>query len=79
MVREVETPHKFGDKPWLGFEHVTMVPLCKKLIDVKELTDGEIKWINEYHKEIWKKTHEYFEGDERTMRWLKRETEPLLS
>jgi Xaa-Pro aminopeptidase len=77
MTREVDTPHKFGDKPWLGFEHVTMTPLCKKLVDVNLLTGEERRWIDEYHKEIWDKTSGYFEGDEKTTKWLKRETVPL--
>jgi Xaa-Pro aminopeptidase len=77
MAKEVSTPYKFGDKPWLGFEHVTMTPLCKKLLDVELLTPDERKWIDEYHKEIWEKTSKYFESDERTKKWLARETEPL--
>ena len=43
MVREAKTKHSFGDKPYLGFEHVTMVPYCRKLIDASLLTDAEKK------------------------------------
>ncbi|OMP83843.1 putative Xaa-Pro aminopeptidase P [Diplodia seriata] len=28
-----DTTHKLGDKPYLGFEHITMVPTCRKPID----------------------------------------------
>jgi len=76
MVKEVQTEHKFGDKPYLGFEHVTMVPMCRKLIDVTLLSDGEKKWLNDYHTEVLEKTKGYFEKDELTMAWLKRETQP---
>lgn len=76
MVKEVETHHRFGDKPYLGFEHVTMVPMCRKLIDVSLLTPGEKNWLNEYHQEVVAKTKHFFEGDELTMSWLKRETQP---
>jgi Xaa-Pro aminopeptidase len=79
MVREVALSHAFGDKPWLGFEHATMVPLCRKLIDTALLTDGEIKYINDYHAEVLEKTTRYFEGDELTMDWLKRETGPYVA
>ncbi|KAE8150708.1 hypothetical protein BDV25DRAFT_129331 [Aspergillus avenaceus] len=44
MAREVETTHKFGDKPWLGFEHVTMAPLGRNLIEPSLLSDSELKW-----------------------------------
>ncbi|KAI0480789.1 putative Xaa-pro aminopeptidase P [Xylariaceae sp. FL0804] len=77
MVKEVQTTHKFGDKPYLGFEHVTMVPYCRKLIDPKLLTDAEKKWLNAYNAEIFDKTKGYFESDKLTMAWLERETKPF--
>lgn len=76
MVKEVETAHKFGDKPYLGFEHVTMVPYCRKLVDLSMLTPSEKSWVNDYHKEVWEKTSSYFTEDKLTTEWLKRETEP---
>ncbi len=54
-----------------------MVPMCRKLIDVSLLTEAEKEWINNYHAEVDEKTKTFFEGDERTMKWLKRETQPL--
>ncbi|MCJ1476806.1 hypothetical protein MMC13_005475 [Lambiella insularis] len=77
MAHEVKTAHSFGEKPWLGFEHVTMVPMCRKLINEAYLTPREVAWLNSYHEEVLAKTSEYFEGDERTMRWLQRETQML--
>lgn len=77
MVKEVQTKHKFGDKPYLGFEHVTMVPYCRKLIDSSLLTDLEKAWLNDYSADIWNKTKGYFEKDDLTTAWLKRETQPF--
>ena len=78
MAREAFTPHNFGDKPYLGFEHVTMVPMCRKLIVETLMTPRERDWLNTYHKEVWKRTSHYFEGrDERTLKWLRRETTPI--
>ncbi|KAF2764360.1 putative Xaa-pro aminopeptidase P [Teratosphaeria nubilosa] len=78
MVKEAKTRHKFGEKPYLGFEHVTMVPMCRRLADVGLLTEREVEWVNAYHREVWEKTKGYFEdkGDERTLEWLRRETAP---
>ncbi|KAL5121782.1 hypothetical protein ACEQ8H_000469 [Pleosporales sp. CAS-2024a] len=76
MVKEVETKHKFGDKPYLGFEHVTMTPHCRNLVDMSLLTDDEKKFLNDYHKEVFDKTSKFFENDSLTMDWLKRETAP---
>lgn len=77
MAREVHTNHNFGEKPYLGFEHVTMVPLCRKLLDESLLTKRERDWINDYHREVKEKTKDYFKGDERSLRWLERETREL--
>ncbi|KAJ5906794.1 Xaa-Pro aminopeptidase P [Penicillium subrubescens] len=77
MAREVNTPHKFGDKQWLGFEHVTMTPIGRNLIEPSLLTDAELKWVNDYHAEVWDKTHHYFNEDELSRKWLERETQPI--
>lgn len=77
MVKEVETKHKFGEKPYLGFEHVTMVPYCRKLIDESLLTRREKHWLNEYHADIHAKTKDYFEPGSVAMKWLERETAPI--
>jgi Xaa-Pro aminopeptidase len=74
MAREAKTNHKFGDKPWIGFEHVTMVPMCRKLIDPLLLDPDERQWLNDYHKEVWEKTSSFFEKDARSTAWLQRET-----
>lgn len=76
MAREAQTTHRFGDKPYLGFEHVTMVPMCRKLIDVALLSEKEKRWLNGYHEEVLEKTRGFFDGDERSLRWLERETKP---
>jgi len=77
IVTETKTKHTFGDKPYLGFEHVTMVPYCRSLIDASLLTEKEIKWLNDYNTMVFEKTSKYFENDELTMAWLKRETQPF--
>lgn len=77
MVKEVETNHKFGEKSYLGFEHVTMVPYCRKLIDRELLTRKERQWVDEYHREIKEKTEGFLRGDEVALRWLERETAPI--
>ena len=74
VVKEAETRHRFGDKPFLGFDHVTMVPMCRKLIDASLLTPVERDWLNRYHAQVRDKTTPFFQGDDLTLRWLHRET-----
>ncbi|KAK3302551.1 peptidase M24, structural domain-containing protein [Chaetomium strumarium] len=77
LVREVKTEHSFGDKPFLGFEHVTMVPYCRNLIDVTLLTKEEKEWLNESNGQIRKCMEGYFADDALTKAWLERETQPF--
>ena len=76
LVKEVQTKFKFGDKPYFGFEHVTMVPMCRKLIDVSLLTGTEKDWLNSYHQKVLDKTSGFFKDDTRSMKWLERECAP---
>lgn len=77
MVKEVQTERCFGDKPYLGFEHVTMVPYCQSLIDRVLLTADEKAWLNAYNHDILQNTKGFFEGDNLTMAWLRRETQRI--
>ena len=77
IVREVKTENTFGDKPYLGFEHVTMVPYCRNLIDESLLTSEEKQWLNDSGQEILANTQGYFKDDELTLAWLRRETQPF--
>lgn len=76
MAREARTTHTFGDKPYLGFEHVTMVPLCRRLLLPDLLTPTERAWINAYHDEVRHKTEAFFDGKagKRSRTWLEKET-----
>ncbi|QIW98411.1 hypothetical protein AMS68_003929 [Peltaster fructicola] len=76
MVTEAKTKHKFGDKPYLTFEHTTMVPHCRKLIDTSLLTAQEKEYLNAYHKEVLEKTSSFFINDSRSRQWLERECAP---
>ncbi|KAF3938650.1 hypothetical protein ABW19_dt0204607 [Dactylella cylindrospora] len=75
LVVPAKTTHQFGEKPYWGFETVTMVPMCRKLVDFDLLTPEEKKYLNDYHQEVYEKTSGYLKHDERALKWLKRETE----
>ncbi|KAF8217671.1 putative Xaa-Pro aminopeptidase P [Mycena galopus ATCC 62051] len=73
LVRKVNTPQNFGDKGYLGFEHVTMCPIQTTLIDKTLFTAEEVRWLNGYHAEILEKVSGLLQNDERALKWLKRE------
>ncbi|RKP31945.1 Creatinase/aminopeptidase [Metschnikowia bicuspidata] len=72
-----ESGMSYNGRKFLEFETVTVVPYCRRLIDVKLLTAQEIKWVNEYHQQIWDKLGPSFEKTSLEYMWLKRETSPL--
>lgn len=76
-VKEVKTKQNFGDKRYLGFDTVTRVPYCRKLIDVGRLTDLEREWVNKYHRTVFEEVSPLLGDDEQSLSWLERETGEL--
>ena len=40
--------------PFLRFETLTMCPIDARLVDVKLLTAAERKWLNDYHRKVYR-------------------------
>ncbi|ANB11197.1 Fra1p [Sugiyamaella lignohabitans] len=78
VVKEVKTPFNFGDTKFFGFETITQVPLCQKLLDLSLLDVEEKQWINEYHASVYKTVRPYFSEEDPALEWLRRETLPIF-
>ncbi|CAO0802804.1 unnamed protein product [Mucor circinelloides] len=78
IIRKQDTPNNFGDRGYLGFEHVTMAPIGMNLIDEKLLSPTEKKWVNDYHQECLEKLTPLISSDPDAVAWLAKETRPLL-
>ena len=46
IVRSVETPNNFGEKGYLGFEHVTMVRILRKFDPSKRLAENLLSIVS---------------------------------
>ncbi|QQP35683.1 Uncharacterized protein FKW44_023970 [Caligus rogercresseyi] len=68
-----------GNKEFLTFENLTLVPIQKKLIEPKMLTKEEVSYINDYHMLCKEKVGPLLKqlGLQDALNWLNRETEPL--
>ncbi|KAH8102236.1 Creatinase/aminopeptidase [Cristinia sonorae] len=77
IVRDVQTRNNFGNKGYLGFEHVTMCPIDKKLVDADLLTMSERKWLDAYHAEVLEKLTPHLGHDQKALEWLKKQCSPL--
>ena len=65
-------PIEGGEIDMLGFECLTYAPLHRDLIDVKLLTKDERKYVNDYHKRVWRLLNRKLPDDVKA--WLKEAT-----
>ncbi len=64
-----------SDGQFMKFEHLTLSPLDKELLDVRFLSEKDVERVNAYHKLVFEKTSKYFEGEE--LAWLKEACAPI--
>ena len=53
-----------GNKNKMTFENLTMAPIDKDLIKQENLNKVEKKWLNNYHKTVFKKLRKYMNTNE---------------
>lgn len=75
LVKHAQTAS--GNGKFLKFENLTLVPYCKKLINVKMLTKEEKLQINEYHSRVWQSIAPLLQPQSLSFKWLKNETSSL--
>ncbi|KAL8619055.1 hypothetical protein ACOMHN_020753 [Nucella lapillus] len=78
MVDPTNTTHKFGDKQFLRFKPITLVPFEPKLTDYKLLSNRQIAWLNEYHKKT-QDTIEPLLTTNLARNWLRERTKPYVT
>lgn len=66
---------KNSDGQFMKFEHLTFVPIDREGLDRRYLSDKDIERINKYHEEVYQKTCEYLNPDEK--KWLREVTLPI--
>ncbi|KAI8847907.1 peptidase M24, structural domain-containing protein [Chytridium lagenaria] len=77
IVKEVTTKSNFGGRGYLGFEHVTVVPIQTKMVDVELLLPEEKAWLNDYNAECFKKVSPFLAKDSAAYKWIVKETQPI--
>lgn len=65
-----------GHGPFYGFQDLTLVPYCRRLIDVARLTDSQLSAVNTYHQRIYATLAPLLE-EAPLAQWLKEQTAPL--
>eukprot|EP01054_Gregarina_sp_Poly1_P010211 Gregarina_sp_Poly_1__10210@NODE_707_length_6679_cov_285_720357_g534_i0_p1_GENE_NODE_707_length_6679_cov_285_720357_g534_i0NODE_707_length_6679_cov_285_720357_g534_i0_p1_ORF_typecomplete_len731_score99_56Peptidase_M24/PF00557_24/6_2e02Peptidase_M24/PF00557_24/1_3e49Creatinase_N_2/PF16189_5/1_9Creatinase_N_2/PF16189_5/1_1e38Creatinase_N/PF01321_18/3_4e23Creatinase_N/PF01321_18/0_098Peptidase_M24_C/PF16188_5/1_8e18Phage_int_SAM_1/PF02899_17/0_14_NODE_707_length_6679_cov_285_720357_g534_i033495541 len=72
------TPHQFDDAKYLGFDMLTLVPYCRKLIKTSLLNKDQIQYINEYHEYIRQILVPMAKGDSRLIAWINHACAPIV-
>ncbi|CAA7615771.1 putative aminopeptidase P [Candidatus Terasakiella magnetica] len=76
LIHVEERPAPLGaERPLLGFETLTLVPIDRALVEVEMLSCEERDWLNAYHARIRAEIGPLVEDDVR--RWLEGATAPL--
>lgn len=64
-----------GHGPFYGMDDLTLVPYCRKLIDLELLSKQEIKWVDDYHQLVYDTLADKLNAD--VKKWLQENTKPL--
>jgi Xaa-Pro aminopeptidase len=65
-----------AEKPMNAFETLTLAPIDRRLIEVKLLSEAELKWLNDYHARVKAEVRPHLDEDA-TKLWLDEATAPL--
>lgn len=79
LVVEAQTKHQSGEKPFLTFEVVSLVPYDRNLIDLSLLSPEQIQYLNAYYETIRARVGPELQRQrlEEAYDWLQRSTEPF--
>lgn len=71
VVKDIAT--EYGQ--FMRFDIFTVVPIDTDCLDISLMTDGEIQWLNNYHKHVYETVAPYVSP--RAQKWLEKKTQPI--
>lgn len=69
-------PNATGNRGWVRFEVLPVVPICRELVDLDLLAPDQLVWLNAYHARV-RGTLQGRLASPQAETWLQRATEPL--
>ena len=66
-ILEIVKETKNGDGQFMGFRHLTYVPIDLDAIDTQYMEPSDVRKLNDYHAEVYRRLEPYFEGEEKEM------------
>jgi Xaa-Pro aminopeptidase len=76
LVTEPETPEG-GERPMMGFETLTLVPIDRRLVAKDSLSKDEREWLNAYHARVREVIGAELAGEDDVVKWLHAATQPI--
>ncbi|XP_067404600.1 xaa-Pro aminopeptidase 2 [Emydura macquarii macquarii] len=79
LVVEAQTKHQAGEKAYLTFEVVSLVPYARNLIDTSFMSEEQIQHLNTYYETIRQRVGPELQRRqlEEEYEWLRRNTQPF--
>jgi Xaa-Pro aminopeptidase len=74
----VRLPTPLSDREFWTFEPLAFVPIQASLMRTSIMTDLQIQWLNEYHKQCREKVGPWLQDRDSAMQWLVRNTQPIV-
>lgn len=74
---DTEDDAKAGEKKYIKFAKLTMIPIQKNLIKVSLMNNEELDWLDAYHEEVFSKVSPLLEKDSPAMKWLQKSCEKI--
>lgn len=71
----VKNDYKSDFGQFMKFKNLTWCPFDLKAIDSSFMNDNQIKWLNNYHKEVYELLKDRLNQEEE--KWLKEKTQPI--
>ena len=66
-ILEIVKETKNGDGQFMGFRHLTFVPIDLDAIDTQYMEPSDVCKLNAYHAEVYKRLEPFFDGEEKEM------------
>jgi Xaa-Pro aminopeptidase len=76
IVTEATVPEG-GERPMMGFETLTLVPIDRRLVAKELLSKQERDWLNAYHAQVREVVGAEVAGEADVMQWLCAATQPV--
>ena len=60
-----------ADDGFMEFRNITLIPIQIDMMHLKDLSDAELRWLNDYHSGVFATLYPLLDADDPAAEWLK--------